>query len=342
MILTRAAFLSSTLSAIIPTPPDILHYASNVQNNRLESSSAFADEEIRASLSLTSRLVREAATSAVRSDPTLAGPLLRLAFHDAATREDVLYFRGGRGFTGGPNGSVRYELDWPENRGLSRPLSAITDVIYEASVAGTFSYPLSFGDAVALSGAAAVEAAGGPRIPIRLGRVDASGPDPRNRRVRLRSETDRSEVGTTLPSPGLDSDGLRLYFASLGLTEEEWVALSGAHDLGRHVTLLGMPKGCLRDLTRECLENAPVLLPFVAEGPDHFSNTYYKKLLRWYDREVELGEVAFIPTDVNLVVDKGLREHVVRFADDRDAFFEVFSRGYQKLVEVGATTLDRY
>jgi len=266
--------------------------------------------ERQTSMEAAARTVREGIASLVREDPTVAGPILRLAFHDAATREDRRPYapptKGTRKvptrhFTGGANGSIQYELDWSENRGLSRPLRAVEVVHEMVSVTGG----LSFADTVALSGAAAVEAAGGPRIPIRLGRQDAAGPDPRERRRPIRASTDRSLVSTTLPSAGLDSDGLRLYFGALGLTEEEFVALCGAHDLGRHVTLLGMDKACLKNLTRECLEGAPNLMPFVSESPDTLSNLYFRKLLRWYDRSVELGEVAFIPTDVDLVVDEG-------------------------------------
>ena len=89
-----------------------------------------------------------------------------------------------------------------------------------------------------------------------------------------------------------------------GLTEQELVALSGAHDLGRHVTLLDMPKACLKNLTRTCLEDAPVLIPFVTADPDTLSNRYFQTLLRWNDREIEYGEALFIPTDVAMVVDE--------------------------------------
>jgi L-ascorbate peroxidase len=57
---------------------------------------------------------------------------------------------------------------------------------------------------------------------------------------------------------------------------------------------------------------------------------------------VELGDVAFIPTDVDLVVDAGLRRHVRRFANDEAYFRKVFVRAYQKLVETTARTSIRY
>ena len=161
------------------------------------------------------------------------------------------------------------------------------------------------------------------------------------RRTILKQSTDRSLVDRTMPSAGLDSDGIRLYFGALGLSEMELVALCGAHDLGRHVTLIGMQKSCLKDLTRACLEDAPVLMPFISEDPDGFSNTYFQKLLLWYDRSIMPGEVAFIPTDVDLVVDEGLREYVELFANDKQLFYTTFTTAYQKLVDVGNNLTDK-
>lgn len=289
----------------------------------------------RSELMASSHLVRQATSTMLRTDPTLAGPLLRLAFHDGATREQISDDPDNSVFVGGPNGSIRYEVDWNENRGISRPLKAVEEIY--SNIEG-----LSFADCIALAGAEAVEFAGGPSIRIRLGRRDATKADSKKRMRILQSETDRSLVDTTLPSAGLDSDGLRLYFGALGLSDEQFVALCGAHDLGRHVTLLGMPKSCLKELTRECLEAAPVLMPFVAEDPDRFSNAYFKKLIRWNDRKVKLGEVAFIPTDVDLVVDEGLRKYVTKFANNKAAFFSTFKSAYQKIVDAGASSVGRY
>ena len=52
-------------------------------------------------MKVSSSLVRQATSSYLRDDPTLAGPLLRLAFHDATTREQT-----GESFSGGANGSM--------------------------------------------------------------------------------------------------------------------------------------------------------------------------------------------------------------------------------------------
>ena len=121
-------------------------------------------------VALGARTVRGEVATYLRDDPTLAGPLLRLAFHDAATRE-ACDDNDDVSFTGGANGSIRYELEWSENRGLQRPLKVVEQL--HNKVEGY----LSLADTVALAGAAAVECAGGPHIAIRLGRIDSKEAD---------------------------------------------------------------------------------------------------------------------------------------------------------------------
>ncbi len=277
-------------------------------------------------MSQDSQQLRQEINALVIQDCSLAGQLVRLAFHDAATRD---------GSVGGPNGSISFELERSENRGLAKPFRLLQEYRKES--------PLSLADSIALAGAQAIETAGGPSIPVRLGRMDATTADPEFLQRSLSSSTPRSLVTTTLPSAGLDSDGLRLYFGNLGLSEPEWVALTGgSHGLGRHVSLLGMPKECLKNLTRTCLEDAPVLLPFVTDSVYRFDTTYFQALLDWNDNHIEMGKVAFIPTDVAMVVDQGLQKHVQRFAADPRYFRRTFVTAYQKLMETTATTRIRY
>lgn len=298
---------------------------------------------------------RSEITSKIQQDASVAGPLIRLAFHDAATLErgrpnyDYISMNARSPVTtttGGPNGSIRYEMERRENRAVGRPFKIVESLWssnndYDDN-GNSFSTQFSLADAIALSGAAAVEATGGPHIGIRMGRKDVDTADAEVLRVAVQKSTPRSRVDRTLPSAALDSDGLRLFFGRLGLSEQEFVALCGSHGLGRHVSLLGMSKPCLKNLTRTCLEEAPVLLPFVTSSVDTFDNSYFSALLQWNSNQVELGEVAFIPTDVALVVDRGLRVHVERFARDQAMYFTSFARAYQKLVDSTAVTVKRY
>ena len=261
--------------------------------------------------------LRQAVFAAVAADATVAGALLRLAFHDAVRRAD--------GQTRGADGSIQYEIPDAENVRLGRPLALVLSLKPDA---------LSVADAVVVAGAAAVEASGGPRIAIGLGRLDASAAAPATleRPIQQPGDEARDVVKRTLPEPGLSTVGLRRYFRRVGLSDQELVALMGAHTLGRHNTLLNMTKACLRNLTRECLETAPVRAPFEARTPDAFDNSYYSLLLAWDDRSLERGEANFIPTDVALVLDASFRRHVVAFARSEPLFRTTFARAYAKLV----------
>mmetsp|Transcript_2206 Transcript_2206/g.3479 ORF Transcript_2206/g.3479 Transcript_2206/m.3479 type:complete len:395 (+) Transcript_2206:39-1223(+) len=303
--------------------------------------------------------IRSQISTILDRDPKLAGPLLRLAFHDATTISSTR-----NNGDDGPNASIQYELDRPENRGLSVPLQVVLTVQRQAQNAAATKNndeegespiqqaaaiaALSLADIIVLAGSEAVHHAGGPLIAVRLGRRDASQADPervKSKRLLIRRGTfsKREVLDKTLPSAGLNSDGLRQYFTTrLGLSEAEFVALSGSHGMGRHVSLLGMSKACLKNLTKTCLEEAPVLLPFVASSVDRFDNSYFRYLQKWNARDVNQGDVAFLPTDVALIIDAGLRRQVDRFAQDEAAYFDAFERAYQKLVERTATTKERY
>jgi catalase (peroxidase I) len=323
VVVSRASFLQGVTTILSSASPLELAV---LQDKKYPLADADADPLF--VLAEESTRFRSQISDLVTTDPSLAGPLLRLAFHDATTRDSDI---------GGPNGSIRYEVPRSENRGIGKPLALVQGIIKNDESYASSS--ISLADAIALAGAQAVETVGGPHIAIRLGRQDVDRADPEYySTLKKKPGAPRSMVvAKTLPSAGLDADGLRLYFGRLGLSEAEFVALSGSHAMGRHVSLLGMPKECLKNLTRTCLEDAPVLLPFVTKSVDTFDNSYFQALLNWNRKEVELGDVAFLPTDVVLVVDAGLRRQVERFAKDPHDYSRVFARAYQKLVDPAST-----
>jgi adenylate cyclase len=157
------------------------------------------------------------------------GPLfVRLVYHDAITWDPNTG-------TGGMNGSIRFkeELDLPENKGLDKAIAALECVKKEFPEA-------SWADIIAMSGAVAIQQAGGPDIGVPGGRRDAEKPDPAGR----------------LPMPDEAWDPLRDRLMAMGFTMEELVALCGAHTMG---SVKGVP---------------------YTETPFHFDNEYFKLLIR--------------------------------------------------------------
>ncbi|GLT85326.1 hypothetical protein SLE2022_035170 [Rubroshorea leprosula] len=134
-----------------------------------------------------------------------AAGVLRLVFHDAGTFE-----KGDN--SGGMNGSIRYELERPENAGLKKSLKILEKAKKEVDAI----QPVSWADMIALGGAEAVSVCGGPTIPVPLGRLDSLEPDPEGK----------------LPEESLDASGLKQCFQRKGFSTQELVALSGAHTLG--------------------------------------------------------------------------------------------------------------
>lgn len=118
----------------------------------------------------------------------------------------------------------------------------------------------------------------------------------------------------------------------MGFNDQEIVALSGAHNLGR----------CHSD--RSWFEGAWV------NNPTQFSNQYFRLLLslQWkkktmtngiqqfvnYDQDTET-ELMMLPTDIALTQDSSFIKWVELYARDKDRFFEDFSNAFEKLVELG-------
>ncbi|XP_031102372.1 putative L-ascorbate peroxidase 6 [Ipomoea triloba] len=131
--------------------------------------------------------------------------VLRLVFHDAGTFEMEKK-------TGGMNGSIVYELDRPENKGLKKSVKILEKA--KSQLDGV--QPVSWADIIAVAGAEAVSLCGGPKIPIQLGRIDSLVPDPEGK----------------LPEESLDASAMKQCFQRKGFSTQELVALSGAHTIG--------------------------------------------------------------------------------------------------------------
>ncbi|KAF2149426.1 class II peroxidase [Myriangium duriaei CBS 260.36] len=242
-------------------------------------------------------------------DDGSAGPVLvRLAWHSAGTYDATTD-------TGGSNGAgMRYESEGgdPANAGLQHARVFLEPVKEKHSW-------ITYSDLWILAGIVAVREMGGPDVPFSPGRtdyVDDSKLPPRGR----------------LPDGAQGAAHIRHVFGRMGFSDQEIVALSGAHNLGR----------CHAD--RSGFDGAWV------QNPTRFSNSYFRLMLSltWKEKTLPNGvkqfvhvdedlgqELMMLPTDLALVNDPQFRPWVELYAKDKDRFFEDFSAVFHKLTELG-------
>jgi cytochrome c peroxidase len=113
----------------------------------------------------------------------------------------------------------------------------------------------------------------------------------------------------------------------MGFTDQEIVALVGAHALGRcHPDRSGYQGPWTR-------------------APTTFSNLYFVELLnnKWAKKEWSgpmqyedpSKELMMLPTDMVLAQDPEFRKHVEAYAKNQDLFFQDFAKAFGKLLELG-------
>jgi len=150
-----------------------------------------------------------------RGDGTsLTGTFVRLAWHCAGTYSKV----DGCGGSNGARMRFSPEASWGANAGLDLPRKLLESVKEK--------HPeISYADLYTLAGVVAVEEAGGPKIPFRLGRTDAESGESSPKECGLPDADKGSFKNTT--------QHVRDVFYRMGFTDREIVALLGAHALGR-------------------------------------------------------------------------------------------------------------
>jgi len=230
---------------------------------------------------------------------------MRMAWHASGT-----YDR--RDGTGGSNGaSMRYlpESDDPANEGLS----IIRDLLLPVKKR----YPnLSHADLYGYASVCAIEFLGGPKVPYNFGRTDDS-------------NNSRCPANGRLPDASQGAKHLRQLFGErMGFSDQEIVALSGGHTLGRcHQVRSGFDG------------------PWTTH-PLRFDNEYYINLVsrEWKTRkwdgpvqyeDVQTGKLMMLPTDLALIQDPSFRKYVEIYAADQSRFFKDFAEAYGKLIALG-------
>ncbi|KAL7596199.1 hypothetical protein Lser_V15G30721 [Lactuca serriola] len=236
--------------------------------------------------------------------------MVRLGWHDAGTYNKNIEEWPQRG---GANGSLRFEVEQKHaaNAGLVNALKLLQPIKDKYAT-------ITYADLFQLASATAIEEAGGPKIPMKYGRVDVSTPDQCPEEGRL------PDAGP--PSP---ASHLRDVFYRMGLNDKEIVALSGAHTLGR-----SRPErsGWGKPETK-----------YTKEGPGapggqswtekwlKFDNSYFKDIKERRDEDL-----LVLPTDAALFDDPSFKVFAEKYAEDEKAFFDDYAEAHAKLSNLGA------
>jgi L-ascorbate peroxidase len=242
--------------------------------------------------------------------------IVRLAWHDSGTYDKNIKEWPQRG---GANGSVRFypEITHGANAGLEVACTLLKDIAdkYDG---------VSYADLFQMASAVAIELAGGPHIPLRYGRKDARNAEECAPEGRLPAGEGPFSDGS--PKPG---DHLRKVFYRMGLNDQEIVALSGAHTLGRAKP---SRSGFGKEKTKYT-ENGPGTPGGSSWTIDwlKFSNDYFQNVKRHDD-----PELLVLATDECLFADEGFRPYAEKYAADQDAFFADYVKAHLKLSELGA------
>lgn len=267
--------------------------------------------------------VREAITEIIENDAekrgdgtSLAGTFIRLAWHCSGTYNATT----GQGGSNGARMRFDPEASAGANAGLDVARSALEQVKSK--------FPeMSYADLYTYAGVVAVEEAGGPKIPFKTGRIDMSSGDTSPSPIGLPDADKGSRVATI--------QHVRDVFYRMGLTDQEIVALLGAHAMGRCHT-----------------DRSGYWGPWT-NAETTFSNEYFRLLLeeRWSPKtthqgkpwtgpdqfEDQTGSLMMLPSDVVLIADPAFKKWVEIYAKDEDRFFKDFAKAFAKLLELGCT-----
>jgi L-ascorbate peroxidase len=267
-----------------------------------------------------------------------------LAWHDSGTYDQRIKEFPQRG---GANGTIRFdpELSFGANAGLDRAIGYLEKIHKK--------YPdISWADLIQLGSATAVEMAGGPKIDMTYGRISAGPNDA------VASESREGFGGNAgLPDALPGDDGkfgcgettaaahLRNVFGKkMGFTDQEIVAISGAHTIGRAfkersgACPFGYTDSKASKYTKStCIARADgkegVGIPGGAAWTKNwlkFDNSYYNSY------STTDKDLLWFPTDAALHQDAAFKPYFEKYAKDQAAFFADYAKAHKKLSELGS------
>lgn len=237
-------------------------------------------------------------------DGSLGPIFVRLAWHASGTYDKNSCTGGSAGAT------MRFcpESNWDANAGLGVARDLLEKV--KRRHAG-----ISHGDLWTLAAVVAIEEMGGPKIAWRPGRVDAV------------AGAFKALPDGRLPDGDKGGDHLRHIFYKMGMNDQEIVALTGAHCLGR------MHK-----------QNSGWDGPWT-RSPTTFSNEFFRELVenKWTPGVENglpvfrdpTGDLLMLPADLAMLEDPAFKKWTMIYAYDEKRFFNDFAAAFNKLTEAG-------
>ncbi|CAB9525067.1 c peroxidase, mitochondrial [Seminavis robusta] len=254
----------------------------------------------------------------VKANPDWGPTFVRLAWHSSGTYDKVSKTGGSGG------GTIRFkdELAHGGNAGL-----AVTAVEWLEPIHAKYADAgLSYADLYTLAGVASIKQMGGPAIGWSSGRTDQP-----EEFITPDGRLPNADSGPPLADKS-DADHLRTIFYRMGFNDQEIVALSGAHALGR------------------CHETASGYVGPWTFTPTTFNNAYFTLLtsLKWIPKDWSgppqyvdggTGKLMMLPSDLVLLEDKPFLKWVNVYAKDGAKFDKDFAKVFQKLEELGTKGL---
>jgi len=260
------------------------------------------------------------------------GPILiRLAWHDSGTFDQRIKEDFKKG---GAIGTIIFdgEMTFGANAGLSKAKRYLE--------AFKTKFPtIGWADLIQMASALSVEVMGGPKIQMRYGRTDGSaahcaGTDSREgfkTHAGLPDAKPPFGCGAATPAEHLRN----VFTKKMGFTDEEIVALSGSHTIGRTFkTRSGtcpFGEGAGQGTAFTGKEGMGMLggMSWTKEWLT-FDNAYFTQ---WKEGNKEL---QWLPTDACLFEDAVFKASADKFAADQAAFFTAYAKAHKKLSELGA------
>lgn len=238
---------------------------------------------------------------------------------------------------GGPNGSLRFEIDREQNANLKEAHDAIS------GIQSLQRENMSYADTCAFAGAVAIEVTGGPRIVIQLGREDAAQADPESKSGLYRPGASASELREAFSSAGLDgATDVVLFHGAIGSLND--IGQSRAAKLAKDSIDDGLDEddldsvGDFDDVTYGKVQSkkrgAVLVETNVSQltlGGQKFGNGYLKAILKAKDRN------TLSQRDVAILDDPQMKAVVQKYADNNSKFSNDVADLFQKVSLLGSS-----